>query len=83
MFDRALLVAERHAGLPKLDGSTWHAYRRKWASERKHLPLPDVAAAGGWKDTQTLLTCYQAADANTMLTVMSETRKVTDRATGT
>ncbi|MCR4342235.1 MAG: hypothetical protein NUW01_20350 [Gemmatimonadaceae bacterium] len=47
------------------------------------LPLPDVAAAGGWKDTQTLLTCYQAADANTMLTVMSETRKVTDRATGT
>jgi hypothetical protein len=26
------------------------------------LPLKDVAAAGGWKDVTTLLTCYQHAD---------------------
>lgn len=70
-------------GCPSSTAVPGMSYRRKWASERKHLPLPDVAAAGGWKGTQTLLTCYQAADANTMLTVMSETRKVTDRATGT
>jgi integrase len=26
------------------------------------MPLPDVAMAGGWKDVQTLLTCYQHPD---------------------
>lgn len=83
VFQKALMRAEAHAKLPKLDGGLWHCWRRKFASERKHFPLPDVAAAGGWKDTQTLLTCYQAADADTMLAVMSETRKVTDRAVGT
>jgi hypothetical protein len=46
----------------KLDGSLWHAYRRKWAIERKHLPLKDVAAAGGWKDVNTLLEIYQQPD---------------------
>jgi integrase len=80
LLDRALARAERHAGLAKLDGGLWHAYRRKWASERKHLPLVDVAAAGGWKDTDTLVTCYQHADRDTMLAVMSEPRKVTEKA---
>ena len=46
-------------------------------------PLVDVAAAGGWKDTQTLVNCYQHADRKTMLAVMSEPRKVSDRAVGT
>ena len=27
-------------------------YRRLWASERKHMPDIDVAAAGGWKDSR-------------------------------
>ena len=26
-----------------------HAFRRQWASERKNLPVKDVAAAGGWE----------------------------------
>lgn len=81
VFQKALQQAEEHAALPKLDGSLWHAYRRKWASERKHLSVTDVAAAGGWKGTDTLLSCYQQADRETMLAVMSEPRKVTDRAT--
>lgn len=50
LFDRWLAVADVKAELPRLEGSLWHAYRRKWASERKHHPLPDVAAADGWKD---------------------------------
>jgi integrase len=83
VFQHALIDAETHAKLPKLDGGAWHALRRKWASERKHLPLVDVAAAGGWKDTQTLVECYQHADRDTMLAVMSEPRKVSDQATGT
>lgn len=69
---------ERHAKLPKLEGGLLHPYRRKWATERKHLPLKDVAAAGGWQDEGTLLTCYQQADRETMLAVMCEPRKVTE-----
>ena len=83
VFQQALIAAETRAQLPKLDGGAWHALRRKWASERKHLPLVDVAAAGGWKDTQSLLTCYQHADQETMLAVMSEPRKRSEKAAGT
>jgi len=83
VFQHARSEASKHAELPKLPGGGWHALRRKWASERKHLPLVDVAAAGGWKDTQTLVNCYQHADRETMLAVMSEPRKVSDRAVGT
>ena len=31
-------LAEQLAGLKPLDGGDFHAYRRKWATERKHLP---------------------------------------------
>jgi integrase len=55
VLDRWLTEAEELAGLPPLRGGSWHPYRRKWATERKHLPLVDVAAAGGWKGTQMLL----------------------------
>jgi len=63
--------AESKAELPKLDGSLWHAYRRMWATERKHLPVADVAAAGGWQGPSTLLTCYQQPTADAMLAVMA------------
>jgi len=62
--------AEMLAGLPKLERGIWHPYRRAWATARKHLPLADVAAAGGWKGTQTLTKCYQQADEATMLSVV-------------
>jgi hypothetical protein len=55
---------------------SWHPYRRKWATERKHLPLVDVAAAGGWKGTQMLLKCYQQPDPDTILAVMNEPSKL-------
>jgi hypothetical protein len=38
-----------------------------WATLRKHLPLADVAPAGGWKSMQTLLKCFQQPDEATML----------------
>jgi integrase len=78
LFDKWLRFAEEKAKLPKLQGGLWHPYRRKWATERKHHSLKDVAAAGGWKDTETLLTCYQQPDTETLLAVMSEERKVRD-----
>ena len=54
--------AERLAGLEHEAQGGWHAFRRGWATARKHLPLVDVAAAGGWKDTATVLQCYVHAD---------------------
>ncbi len=65
-----LQEAEELAGLEKLDGSLWHAYRRKWATVRKHLPEADVAAAGGWTNSNTLRQVYQQADQETMLRVV-------------
>ena len=65
-----LVKAEELAGLPKLVGGVFHPYRRLWATERKDLPLVDVAAAGGWKDTQALRLSYQHADAETVLRVV-------------
>lgn len=79
-FDRWLAVAEAKAGLPKLQGGLWHPYRRMWATARKDLPLKDVAAAGGWRDIETLLTCYQQPDRETLLRVMQTAREVPDRA---
>jgi len=62
--------AEKLAGLEPLQGSAWHAFRRKWATERKHLSAIDVAAAGGWKAVETLQRVYQQADQETMLHVV-------------
>jgi len=51
----------------------WHQHQ---ADDR-----PDVAAAGGWKDVTTLLTCYQHADEATMLKVMDSSLKLMSRRT--
>ena len=67
-----LRQAEKLANLEKQDGSLWHAYRRGWATSRKHLPDADVANAGGWKSTETLRRVYQQPDADTMLRVVLE-----------
>ena len=67
-----LLRAERLARLEPQDGSLWHAYRRMWATERKHLPAADVAQAGGWANAGTLQACYQQADPATLLRVVME-----------
>lgn len=75
-----LLKAEMHAKLPKLKGGLWHPLRRAWATSRKHLPVSDVAQVGGWKDIGTLLRCYTQADNHTMLAVMNEPTKVSEKA---
>ena len=79
VFSVLLRAAEEKAEQPKLDGSLWHAYRRGWATSRKHLPTADVAAAGGWSDVTTLIRCYQQADDDTVLRVMNEPRKIMER----
>jgi integrase len=82
LFDKWLTVAEGAAKLPKLQGGLWHPYRRKWATERKGHSLKDVAAAGGWQDTETLLKCYEQPDNETLLAVMSEPRKLNEAVSG-
>jgi integrase len=67
-----LINAEQLAGVEKHQGSLWHAYRRGWATARKHMPDVDVAAAGGWSDLSSLKTCYQHADEATMFAVVSQ-----------
>ncbi len=47
-------------------GFGFHSFRRMWATKRKHLSRKDVAAAGGWSDTQTLEKCYQHPDPDTI-----------------
>jgi hypothetical protein len=48
----------------------WHSIRRKWATERKGYPVKDVAAAGGCKTGEVLVTSYQQADAETIKNVV-------------
>lgn len=75
-FDTFLRAAERKAELPTLDGGLWHPYRRGWATAKKHLPVVDVASAGGWSSPHTFLRCYQQPDNDTLLTVMSDPTEV-------
>ncbi|HEX5409181.1 MAG TPA: tyrosine-type recombinase/integrase [Gemmatimonadaceae bacterium] len=78
-FDTLLRRAEAKAQVPPLAGGLWHPYRRKWATERKHLPPVDVMAAGGWTTREIMESCYQHATAEAVLDVMSSAIKLRDR----
>ncbi len=71
-----LRKAEDLAGLEPMTGSLWHAYRRRWATVRKHLPAVDVARAGGWAGPHTLQTIYQQPDQDTMYQVVTGGKQV-------
>ena len=70
LADKWLRKGERLAGLEPLSGTLWHGYRRKFATERKHPPDVDVAAAGGWNSTASLKTSYRRADSETTFRVV-------------
>ncbi len=57
---------EKLAELKHEAGRGWHSLRRKFATELKDVPLPDLCHLGGWKDPQTVLRCYQKPDVATM-----------------
>ena len=59
-------LIDAYAKIKKEPGSLWHALRRKWATERKGYPINDLAAAGGWRDTPTLLASYLQTDPETI-----------------
>jgi integrase len=66
---------EREAQVPHLDGGLSRPWRRKWSKERKHLPVTDVMAAGGWQDIKTFMQSYNGPDFDTMLAVMEAPAK--------
>ena len=55
--------AQSLAGLEPKRGRGWHSLRRKFASDLMDLPLKVLCELGGWKEAQTILRCYQQADA--------------------
>lgn len=65
-----LRKAERLAKLEHLERGGYHAFRRAWASERRHLPAQDVAVAAGWRSLQVMRSAYMQADAQTVLSVV-------------
>jgi integrase len=66
------------AGLPRLPHDAFHGLRRKWATERKHLPDVDVAMAGGWRSVNTMKRSYQQADEAGILQAVLDSRKLRD-----
>jgi len=58
-----LRQAEKKAGLPRLARGCYHAFRRQFASERRHLPDVDVMAAAGWRSVAVMRRSYQHTDA--------------------
>jgi integrase len=69
-----LARAEQLAELPKLARGGFHPFRRLFASERRHLPAQDVAAAGGWRSLEVMQQAYQHADAAGLQRVLDEPR---------
>jgi len=78
LFRVSKLLREAYAlaELETLKGGLWHPWRRKWATERKNMPLRDVAEAGGWRDPNTLLKRYMQPDEATMTRVVLEPGKL-------
>ena len=66
-----LRQAERTAGLPRLARGGYHAFRRQFASERRHLPDTDVMAAAGWRSLAVMRKSYQHTDARGVFNAMA------------
>lgn len=67
------------AGLPRLPREAFHGVRRKWRTERKHLPDVDVAKAGGWRSIPTMNRSYLQADDAGVLDAVLDRRALRER----
>ena len=65
---------ERKAGLEAVPGLRWHSLRRKFATDLKDVPLPDLCELGGWKTSHTILECYQQPDSGTQRRSLEQRR---------
>jgi hypothetical protein len=58
--------AETAAGLKAIPWLGWHGLRRKFATDRKDQPLKDLCHLGGWKNHNTVVSCYQKPEQEPM-----------------
>ncbi len=79
LCDKWLREAERLAGLEKLDGRLWHAYRAKFATEMVDVPDRVLAKLGGWKAIRTL-DLYQQPSDHMMLEALAKRRELREKA---
>jgi integrase len=70
LLDDWLRRAYAAAKITPPDQGMWHPFRRRWATRRKGHSATDIAAAGGWRDVQTLYTSYLQADADSIRNVV-------------
>ena len=75
-----LRKAENAAEVERLPHDSFHGLRRKFVTERKHLPDVDVAEAGGWRSINTMRRSYQRADEAGVLEAVLDPRRLRDRA---
>jgi integrase len=68
LYDAAGLIRPDHAG--------WHSFRRKWASERKGHPIPDLMVAGGWASAEALMRYLKTDDETIAQVVHQPTRRI-------
>ena len=73
-MDKWFAQAVEIAGVKLPQRARWHSLRRKFATELKDMSLKDLSYLGGWKDTNTLLTCYQQPDETVMLEGLANRR---------
>ena len=71
--------AEKRAKLDPIRGLRWHSLRRKFATDLKGVPLPDLCELGGWKTSRTILECYQQPDPETQRKALEERRRMLGR----
>ena len=81
-LDAWLRKAYESAGLRPEKGGLWHPIRRKWVTERKGHPTKDLALAGGWGDENTMVTCYEGTDPETIRQVVETRTHVYEEAEG-
>lgn len=67
-FSKWMRQAREAAGLGDRRGHGYHSFRRKFGTDLKDqgVALRDTMALGGWKDSKTLLDCYQHTDVESM-----------------
>ena len=68
--------AEAIAGLKHEKRMGWHGLRRKFATDLKTVPLPDLCQLGGWRTSRTILECYQQPDFETQKQALLSRRAV-------
>lgn len=70
--------AERLAQLPPLSGSLFHAYRRRFATAREHMPFNRVMELMGITDAKVFRECYCRTSSESLREALAGARPVTD-----